>query len=122
MINPMMDDNKKFVSFSETNEGGVPIWPQFSQEITKIHHLKLDKKLAPKWYKLVLNLSNHNLEEYRVSVWDSFGENIYLPRIQKPANDHITLYFKTAFSIEFLKVKVECSIDVNFSYEMVLFQ
>lgn len=93
-----------------------------SQEITKIHHLKLDKKLAPKWYKLVLNLSNHNLEEYRVSVWDSFGENIYLPRIQKPANDHITLYFKTAFSIEFLKVKVECSIDVNFSYEMVLFQ
>ena len=46
----MIDDNKRFVSFTETNEGGVPIWPQFSEEINKI--LVQDKSLILKTEEL----------------------------------------------------------------------
>ena len=31
-----MLEKDKFVSFQETNEGGVPIWPEFSDEIKDI--------------------------------------------------------------------------------------
>ena len=46
----MIDDYKRFVSFTETNEGGVPIWPQFSEEINKI--LVQDKSLILKTEEL----------------------------------------------------------------------
>ncbi|MDC3116620.1 DUF4338 domain-containing protein [Alphaproteobacteria bacterium] len=46
----MKDDNKRFVSFTETNEGGVPIWPQFSKEINKV--LFQDKSLILKTEEL----------------------------------------------------------------------
>ena len=36
----MLEKDKIFVSFQETNEGGVPIWPEFSDEIKDILNKK----------------------------------------------------------------------------------
>ena len=32
----MLNERKIFVSFQETNEGGVPIWPEFSDQVNEI--------------------------------------------------------------------------------------
>ena len=36
----MLEKDKIFVSFQETNQGGVPIWPEFSDEIKDILNKK----------------------------------------------------------------------------------
>ena len=62
----MLEKDKIFVSFQETNEGGVPIWPEFSDEIKDILNNK----------KKSNNILGNQLRNKIGNIQEKFGTRI----------------------------------------------
>jgi predicted nucleotidyltransferase len=86
----------------------------------KTHHLTIEAQFAPNWYKVVIKLDGE-MEKYKISVKDTHGTNVLLPRFQEPANDYMTFYFKSIVTVESITFELDFDQAYLYSHDIVIF-
>lgn len=117
------------VEFTHYQFDKVPTkeWEWFTENKNKVdekkkkHILRIEKKFSPKWFKAVLKLDDINVSEYKLTIIDSYGANTYLPRVQSPADDYITIFFKPTMNTDYIDIILEFDRDTDFSHDLVFF-
>jgi predicted nucleotidyltransferase len=101
-------------------------WDWFSElkgevkEVATEHQLTIEAAFAPNWYKVVIKLDGE-MSKYEVSVKDSHGTNVLLKRIQEPANDYMTFYFKSIVTVKSITFELNFDQACSYSHDIVIF-
>ncbi len=94
----MLNERKIFVSFKETNEGGVPIWPEFSDQVNEIIKNK----------KRIFDISNKIKEMFgtRISAYFNIITDLINQGVQIEIGDEGFWFTKPESSREITKLQI----------------